>query len=147
MKVLKLPTEFTKYMGNLKSSLYAHIYTNDWKTQSFPINKGLFQGDMLSPLLFLIAFNPIIQSVEAHPSKGYVFSFSSKPVASKRALPCPNNHIYALWEEKGSDEAHGWYLAKVMSSGNAMLKYRKGGLTENVNHLKIKWVHAKGNGK
>ena len=150
MKFLKLPPEFTKYVRNLYSSLSALISTKDWKTQPFSISKGVFQGDTLSPLLFLIAFNPIIQSVETHPSKGYAFSLSSKAIAGQQAIPCPGSYIYALWDERGSDEDRGWYLAKVMSVqelGDVTLKYRKGGLTEDVNLLKIKWIPAKGNGK
>ena len=56
------PPEFTNYVNNLYSSLSAQISTKDWITESFPIQRGVFQGDTLSPLLFLIAFNPMIQS-------------------------------------------------------------------------------------
>ena len=61
-----------------------------------------------------------------------------------------DSYIYALWSEKPSDERSGWYLGKVLNiddCGNATLKYRSGGCTEDVSLLSIQWYPAKGNGK
>ena len=66
IKSIKLLPQFTSYLTNLYSSISAHISTKDWKTQSFPISKGVFQGDTVSPLLFLIAFNPN-HSISGYP--------------------------------------------------------------------------------
>ena len=68
LKLIKLPREFTDYVSSLYSSISAHVFTKHWKTQHFSITKGVFQGDTLSPLLFLIAINPIIQSVALYPA-------------------------------------------------------------------------------
>ena len=70
---INLPTPITQYVQNLYSSLSAHVVTKLWQPPSFPVKRGVFQGDTLSPLIFLIAFNPVIQSVQAHPSAGYNF--------------------------------------------------------------------------
>ena len=150
IKLIKLPTQFTSYLTNLYSSISAHISTKDWKTHLFPISKCVFQGDTLSPLLFLIAFNPIIQSVVIHPSRGFSLKLPNHTESNQHALPCPNSHIYALWEENNSKETLGWYLARVLTVdnlGRAKLLYKKGGHTEEVCLLQIKWTPAKGNGK
>ena len=147
---VKLPPEFANYVNNLYSSLSAQISTKDWITESFPIQRGVFQGDTLSPLLFLIAFNPIIQSVKAHPSKGYALKLPDTAQSHPPSLPSVNSHIYALWDEQCSDETPGWYLAKVLcvhDSGLFQIRYRKGGLIEDVCLPNIKWTPAMGNGK
>ena len=149
-KLIKLPRELTNYISNLYSSITASVSTKEWRTQPFPINKGVFQGDTLSPFLFLIAFNPIIQSVAIHPNRGFAFKLSIQSEPDQQVLPIPNSYIYALWEKENSDEALDWYLAKVLSMdhlGEARLRYRKGGLTKTVCLLQIKWMPAKGNGK
>ena len=72
--------------------------------------------------------NPIIQSVAVHPSRGFAFKLSIQSEPDQQVLPSPKSYIYALWEEN-SDEAPGWYLAKVLSVdnlGEARLRYRKG---------------------
>ena len=118
IKLIKLPTQFTRYLTNLYSSISAHISTKDWKAQPFPISMGVFQGDTLSPLLLLIAFNPIIQSVVIHPSRGFSLKLPNHTESNQHTLPCQNSHIYALWEENNSKETLGWYLARVLTVDN-----------------------------
>ena len=40
-------------------------------TPSFPFKKGIFQGDTLSPLLLLLAFNPVIEPANQLQTTGY----------------------------------------------------------------------------
>ena len=103
----------------------------------------------MSPLLFLIAFHPIIAMVSRHPSRGYslLMDYEKKVDLS---LPSVGNYIYAYWKEDNSDEKVGWYLAKIISvneDGEVTLRYRSNGSFESVCLSTIKWVHAKGNGK
>ena len=61
-----------------------------------------------------------------------------------------NSHLYVQWDEEGSDEPQGWYLAKVTSvsaDGTATVLYRKGRMLESINHSKTNWFPAPGNGK
>ena len=150
IKLIKLLTQFTSYLTNLYSSISAHISTKDWKTQPFPISKGIFQGDTLSPLLFLIAFNPIIQSVVIHHSRGFPLKIpnhtESNPPPTMPKLP----YLCSVGGKKILKETLGWYLARVLTVDNldrAKLQYKKGGHTEEVCLLQIKWTPAKGNGK
>ena len=50
------------YIVNSYSQLLAFITTKHWSTSDdFKIERGVFQGDALSPLIFLISFNPLIE--------------------------------------------------------------------------------------
>ena len=137
LKLIKLPREFTDYVSSLYSSISAHVFTKHWKTQHFSITKGVFQGDTLSPLLFLIAINPLIQSVALYPaSRGFALKLPIQSELQEQPLPKPNRYAYALWDEKNSDEVTGWYLAKVQSvddNGECTLQYRRGKLIEMAN--------------
>jgi len=65
---ISLPVEFRSYISSLYSELIGFIETKEWKTDPFPIGRGVFQGDTLSPLIFLVAFNPIIKVVQSLPA-------------------------------------------------------------------------------
>ena len=149
LNYLHPPKEIVLYVKSLYSSLSAHIATKDWNTSPFPIRRGVLQGDTLSPLLFLICFNPIIQSIAVHQCNGCSLVLQ-KSDENCPSLPKQNSFIYALWNEKTSSEKIGWYLAKVLSiddNGNATLRYKSGNNIEEVSLLSIDWSHGKGNGK
>ena len=148
MSYVKLPTEVQFYVSALYANLSAYISTKQWKTQSFSIGRGVFQGDTLSPLIFLLAFNPIIQAIH-NTSTGYSLKL---PMLSgdRKPLPKVGTYIYALWEEQESSEQGGWYLAKILSvtcDGSALMKYRRDYATEEVNLNEIRWTPASGRGK
>ena len=42
-----------------------------FKTEPFPFKRGGFQGDPLAPIIFLIAFNPILESLELEKKLGF----------------------------------------------------------------------------
>ena len=121
-------------MSTLCANLPAYIATKQWKTSCFMIGRGVFQGDTLSPLIFLLAFNAIIQAIFKLES-GFKLKLPTS-TCSEKPLPNVGTHIYAYWEEEESNEQSGWYLAKILSAqpnGSVTLKYRKGNTTENTN--------------
>ena len=147
---IKVPLQLQQYIKNLYSSLSAYIHTKEWSTPTFPIKRGVFQGDTLSPLLFLIAFNPILQALCIHPSKGFSLLIEKETQVSPSVIPKIGSYVYALWNEYRSDEKPGWYLAKVCSvsdEGETILQYKAGGRIEKVAISEICWAPAKGNGK
>ena len=52
---VSVPMQIQEYVADTKLTA-----TKKWCTPSFQITRGIFQGDTLSPLLFLLCFNPII---------------------------------------------------------------------------------------
>ena len=128
-------------------SLDLYVCTKDWTSSTFSISRGVFQGDTLSPLLFLIVFNPIIQSIAAHPACGFSLTLEYEGQGGPPPLPKLGSYIYTLWDEESSDEDQGWYLAKILSiteEGKALLGYRSGGKMEEIHLPSIKWAPAKG---
>ena len=40
------------------------VETPSWRSDSFPFRRGVFQGDPISPIIFLMVFNPILQDLK-----------------------------------------------------------------------------------
>ena len=56
---------------NLYSSLEGHVVTPEWESTKFRFHEGVFQGDPLSPIIFLAVFNPILEKLLESESFGY----------------------------------------------------------------------------
>lgn len=57
LKHVSIPTPVIGYINNTYSQLKGFTSSPDWTMDLFPIEYGIFQGDTLAPLIFLIAFN------------------------------------------------------------------------------------------
>ena len=75
----------------------------------FEIKLSMFQGDTLSPVIFLTAFNPLIEIGSCLTTSGFSLKV---PVSNSVALPPVNSTTYVYWDEN-SDEPVGWYYAVV----------------------------------
>ena len=66
------------------------IETKTWKSDPFQFRRGVFQGDPISPILFLMVFNPIILDLQNQAEKvGYKlgdFSYVTLPYADDFCL-------------------------------------------------------------
>ena len=55
--------------------MYTHsaavAQTNQWRSNQFAFKRGVFQGDPISPVIFLLVFNPILQKLQENSHKGY----------------------------------------------------------------------------
>ena len=84
-------------------------------------------------MLFLIAFNPILQAVYKHPARGYSLTIEKEHQVSSQIVPMVDSFVYALWDGESTEEKYGWYLAKIISisaEGKVTLLYRSGGCSE-----------------
>ena len=69
---MKIPVNVRDYIVSLYGNLKGKIRTSDWISEEFRFRKGVFQGDPLSPIIFLICFNPIIEELKKYEaSDGY----------------------------------------------------------------------------
>jgi len=142
-----VPRQLRSYITSAYSQLSAYVVSKKWSTPIFSIHKGVFQGDTLSPLIFLIAFNSIIQLAQSLSTLGFRLRLLD---SNQRELPKENSYLYVLWDEESSEEPSGWYLSKVTSispDGSATLYYRKGKSYENINLNDTELAPAPGNGK
>ena len=88
---IQLPPEVRSYITSAYSQLTTRVDTKNWSTPSFPISKGVFQGGTLSPLIFLITFNPIIQLAQSLSTCGFRLKLSDP---TTQGSPKVNSHLY-----------------------------------------------------
>ena len=134
-----LPPEFTSYVSDCYSKLEVRMSTDKWKTNHFKIKRGIFQGDTLSPLLFLLAFQPVIQLAESLETEGFQLRLFAP---DSEGLPPPDAHVYVLWDEEDSDEPQGWYLCRVLEyyhNGTSKVEYLISSETELLDLKSTPW--------
>ena len=133
LSAIKVPSEIQQYISNVHSQLTGSFNTKHWSSQQFPISRGVFQGDTLSPIIFLLAFTPIINFASSLPSMEFSFKI---PLPDSKSLPDPDSPIYISWNEPLSQDPPGWYLCKVQHydpKGTATVVYSDGQIEDMVN--------------
>ena len=66
-----IPPVIRKNFHNLYTHSSAAVQTSKWKSETFKFKCGVFQGDPISPVIFLQVFNPILQKLQEISHKGY----------------------------------------------------------------------------
>ena len=90
----------------------------------------------MSPIIFLIAFIPIIQLAQSLSSPGFQFQI---PINSSTDLPTLGSTLYCEWNEINSDDPPGCIVSNYNSDGEALLCYNN----ERVTLSSIRWTFAK----
>ena len=68
------PPAIKSYIENLYAGLQGRVVTRGWESTDFSFHKGVFQGDPLSPIIFLAVFNPILEKLQDNESFGYTIN-------------------------------------------------------------------------
>ena len=92
-----IPKPVHSYIMNLYSSLTGFVSTQQWQSEPFKFKKGIFQGDPLSPLIFLMCFNPMIEFLSQNDSYGYNLNgtnFITAPYADDFCLITGNKRMH-----------------------------------------------------
>ena len=71
------PPQFLSILEALYSSLHAKVFTADWDTPLIPLQKGVYQGDPLSVVVFNTVMNTLVDSLTTRIDLGYHLSNSS----------------------------------------------------------------------
>ena len=79
----KFPEWLIGYMFKYYDELIVRVVTKDWKSNWFFYLLGLFQGDPLSVVLFLIVFNLLLDLLKNQKDLGFKPSFSSNSTSSR----------------------------------------------------------------
>lgn len=91
------PPEIQIYINTLYSNQSSKVYTKSFSSSSFRFRKGVFQGDPLSPIIFLMVFNPIIEFLSSKEKSGYTLDemkFISLPYADDFCLITSNKRTH-----------------------------------------------------
>ena len=71
LKRNNFPPEIQYYVNQFYENIKATVQTQAFKTEVFQFKRGVFQGDPLSPIIFLVVFNPILQYLQTQAKYGY----------------------------------------------------------------------------
>ena len=80
LKHYHAPPKFLYIVQALYSELNAKVITTEWETPDIPIQKGVYQGDPLSVVIFNTVMNTLLDTVSLRIDLGYQFSSSSRRV-------------------------------------------------------------------
>ena len=86
MKRIKLPELTIGLILNLFQGRQSRVITHWGHTEAFEINDGIEQGEVLSPLVWRIFYDPLLEKIQEDASLGYTIAVS---------LPYNNNLNYA----------------------------------------------------
>ena len=71
LKEVRVPPTVSSYVESL-SKLFVIVTTKNWETPPIPFCRAVFQDNTMSPIMFLLAFNPLLQlAAELDHSHGY----------------------------------------------------------------------------
>ena len=74
------PPQFLSILQVLYSGLSATVLSADWKTPLVSLQKGVYQGDPLSVVIFNTVMNTLVDTISTRIDLGYQFSSSSRKV-------------------------------------------------------------------
>ena len=92
-----IPESVCDYVKNLYSRLEGRVKSKEWTSKPFMFKGGVFQGDPLSPIIFLMVFNPIIQHLKLKEHCGYTLdgmNFITLPFADDFCLITSNKRVH-----------------------------------------------------
>ena len=100
----------------------------------------------MSPIIFLIAFNPVIKLAQSLNHPGFIFKI---PIPNSEDLPEIGSTIYMMWDEPLSEEPPGWYRCVVSDyaeDGTAHIIYPNDS-SESIHLSETTWTFARKSAK
>jgi hypothetical protein len=66
-----IPDNVKNYINSLYSGIDGSVMGPKWKSERFKFKRGVFQGDPLSPTIFICVFNPLLEYLLSEKRHGY----------------------------------------------------------------------------
>jgi len=109
------------------------------RTLPIPFNHGVFQGDIMSPIMFLLGINPLLHlATKLNYGHGYSIQL---PLPNSEDLPPIDSSIYVKWTEQGN-KPPGWYrgyISEYFQGGSCRIVYDDTP-TEILNLRSVDWL-------
>ena len=67
----QIPDNVRKYIKELYSNITGIVAGSSWHSEEFTFQRGVFQGDPLSPTIFITVFNPLLEYLKSESKHGY----------------------------------------------------------------------------
>jgi hypothetical protein len=77
-----IPDNVKSYINSLYSNINGTVVGPGWKSERFPFRRGVFQGDPLSPTIFLCVFNPLLEYLLTEQKHGYQLNNDTKVIST-----------------------------------------------------------------
>ncbi len=123
LSLAKVPHVVVNYTQDCYSQLHGYVHTKDWITPFSPILQGVFQGDTMSPIIFLLTISPILYLATNWAHQGFKPLI---PIPDSDCLPPKDATVYILWDDPESSEPPGWYRATItdyLPDGTTLIRY------------------------
>ena len=84
LKRIKLPNKFIEFISNSLKNRTNQIISDFGFTESFKVGNGIDQGEIMSPLLWVIYYDPLFSKIEKIRNEkniGYNIGYKGKPIS------------------------------------------------------------------
>ena len=95
---MNIPDSVKAYIVSFYGQLIGKVRTTEFVSDEFRFRKGVFQGDLLSPIISLICFNPILEKLKSYEGQ-YGYNLEGKRVIT---LPFADDFNLITTDEKAS---------------------------------------------
>ena len=97
MTRLKIPTGFINLTLDLFTNRKNYVLTDVGKTKDYDVLVGIDQGEVISPLLWCIYYDPLLTRIQADRSLGYSISHTYSDDIHAPTIPLPTLHLSRRW--------------------------------------------------
>ncbi len=78
----KIPNNVKSYIMELYSNISGVVSGNGWFSEEFTFQRGVFQGDPLSPTIFITVFNPLLEYLKSESKHGYKLNNNTNVIST-----------------------------------------------------------------
>ncbi len=77
-----IPENVRVYIRELYSNISGTVAGDKWYSDEFTFQRGVFQGDPLSPTIFITVFNPLLEYLKSESKHGYKLNNSTNVIST-----------------------------------------------------------------
>ena len=90
---IKIPNLFIKLIENSFNGRTNRVITDYGLTEEYKMVNGIDQGEIISPILWVIYYNPLFEKIDNIGNLGYKLEFNGKPIGNEKCFNKINEKI------------------------------------------------------